>query len=97
MTVARRRRRPRPSSAASACASSTSPPRCRAAIASARTEAWSDCTLGSAPARLLCLLRTRLAALGSSALPGRGRPTERVATASGARVSRLQSHRCHRL
>ena len=33
--------------------------------------------LGSAPARLLqsCLLRARLAALGSSALPGRGHAT----------------------
>eukprot|EP00964_Phaeocystis_antarctica_P006888 scaffold3725_cov48-Phaeocystis_antarctica.AAC.5 len=34
-----------------------------------------------------------LAALGSSALPGRGRPTERPATASGARAGRLQSRR----
>ena len=39
----------------------------------------------------LCLFRARLAALGSSALPGRGRPTERPATASAARASRLQS------
>ena len=38
----------------------------------------------SAPARLLCLLRTRLAALGSSALLGRGRRIGRPATASGA-------------
>ena len=30
------------------------------------------CSLGSAPARLLCRLRARLAALGSSVLPGRG-------------------------
>ena len=37
--------------------------------------AWSKCSLGSAPARLLCLRRARLAAPGSSALPGRGRPT----------------------
>ena len=36
--------------------------------------AWSKCSLGSALARLLCLLRARLVALGSSALPGRGRP-----------------------
>ena len=34
-------------------------------------DVWSKCFLGSAPARLLCLLRARLAALGSSALPGR--------------------------
>ena len=50
-----------------------------------------------APARLLRLLRARLAAPGSSALPGRGRPTGRPATASGARASRLQSRRFHRL
>ena len=48
------------------------------------------CPLGCAPARLLRLLGTRLAALGSSALPGRGRLTGRPATASGARASRLQ-------
>ena len=48
--------------------------------------AWSKCPLGSAPARLLCLPRARLAALGSSALPGRGRPTGLPATAA----SRLQ-------
>ena len=53
--------------------------------------AWSKCPLGSAPAWLLCLLRARLAALGSSALAGRGQPTGRPATASGARASRLQS------
>ena len=47
--------------------------------------------LGSAPARLLHLLRARLAAPGSSALPGRDRSTGRPATASGARASRLQS------
>ena len=40
-----------------------------------RSTAWSKCSLASAPARLLCLLRARLAAPGSSALPGRGRPT----------------------
>eukprot|EP00964_Phaeocystis_antarctica_P038961 scaffold22283_cov57-Phaeocystis_antarctica.AAC.2 len=39
-----------------------------------RDAAWSKCILGGAPARLLCLLRARLAALGSSALPGRARP-----------------------
>ena len=54
--------------------------------------AWSKCPLGSAPARLLCLPRARLAALGSSALPERGRPTGRPATAA----SRLQSRRCPR-
>ena len=32
--------------------------------------AWSKCPLASAPARLLCLLRARLAAPGSVALPG---------------------------
>ena len=47
----------------------------------------------SAPARTLRLLRARLAALGSSALPGRGRPIGCPATASGARASRLQSRR----
>ena len=36
----------------------------------AGASAWSKCSLGSAPARLLCLLRARLAALDSSALPG---------------------------
>ena len=37
------------------------------------TTAWSKCPPGSAPARLLCLLRARLAALAGSALP-RERP-----------------------
>ena len=59
--------------------------------------AWSKCSLGSACARRLRLLRARLAVLGSSALPGRGRPTERPATASGARASRLQRRRMNRL
>ena len=54
--------------------------------------AWSKCPLGSAPARLLCLLRARLMAAGSSALPGRDQPTGRPATAPGARARR----RCHR-
>ena len=45
--------------------------------------------LGSAPARPLRLLRARLAAPGSSALPEGGRPTGRPATASAARASRL--------
>ena len=53
--------------------------------------------LASAAARLPRLLRARLAALGSSALPGRGRPTGRPATASGARASLLQSRQSHRL
>ena len=39
-----------------------------------RMTAWSKCPLGSAPARLLRLLGARLAALGSSALPGRAGP-----------------------
>ena len=51
--------------------------------------------LDSAPARLLRLLRARLAAPGSSALPGRGRPTGRPAAASGARASRVQSRPFH--
>ena len=34
--------------------------------------AWSKCPLGSAPARLLCLLRALLVALGGSVLPERG-------------------------
>ena len=33
--------------------------------------AWANFTLGSAPARPPCLLRARLAAVGSSALPGK--------------------------
>ena len=45
--------------------------------------------LASAPARPLCLLSARLAALGSSVLPERGPATRRPATASGARASRL--------
>ena len=40
-------------------------------------------------------LRSHLAALGGSALPGRGRPTGRPATASGARASRLRCRRFH--
>ena len=36
-------------------------------------------SLGSDPARLLCLLRARLAALGASTLPGTGRPSGRPA------------------
>ena len=59
--------------------------------------AWSKCPLGSAPARLLCLLRARLAALAVSALRARGWATGRPATASDARASRLQSRRFHHL
>ena len=43
----------------------------------------------SAPAPPQGTSGARLAALGSSALAGRGRPTGRPATASGARASRL--------
>ena len=57
-----------------------------------RASAWSKWPLDSAAARLLCLLRARLAALGSLALSGRGRPSGRPGTASGARASRLQSY-----
>ena len=53
--------------------------------------------LASAAARLPRLLRARLAAPGSAALPGRGRPTGRPATASAARASLLQGSRSHRL
>ena len=63
----------------------------------ARGAAWSKCSLGSAPARLLRLLRARLAALGGSVLPGRGRPSGRLATALGVRASRLQSRPFPRL
>ena len=52
--------------------------------------------LGRAPARPLCLLSARLAALGSLALPERGPATGRPATASGARARRLQSRRSRR-
>ena len=48
-----------------------------AAVCAALTgaTACSKWPLGSAPARLLCLLRARLAAPTGSALPGRGQPT----------------------
>ena len=46
---------------------------------------------------LLRLLRARLAALSSSALPGGGQPSGRPATASCARASRLHSRRFYRL
>ena len=40
-----------------------------------RTRAWAKCSLGSAPARLRCLLGVRLAALGGSGLAhGQGEP-----------------------
>ena len=67
-----------------------------------RGRAWPKCPAPvppqgqSAPARLLCLLRARLAAPARHS-PGRGRPPGRAATAAGARASRLQSRRCHRL
>ena len=61
------------------------------------TAAWSKCSLGTAPARLLRLLRARLTALDGSALPGRGRATGRSASASGARASRLRSRLFHGL
>ena len=53
--------------------------------------ARSNCPLGSAPARPLRLLRARLVAPCSSALPGWPPATETPATASAARASRLQS------
>ena len=55
---------------------------------------WQCPKLGSraSSGRLLRLLRAPLAPLGSSALPGRGQPTGRPATASGSRASRLQTH-----
>ena len=59
--------------------------------------AWSKCSLGGAPARLLRLLRARLAALGSPVLPERGQTTGCPATALDARASRLQSRRFPRL
>ena len=59
--------------------------------------ACSKCPLGSAPARLLCLPRARLAAPDSSALRFRGQPARRSATASGALASGHQSRRFHRL
>ena len=58
--------------------------------AARRAAARSKCRLGNARARLLRLLRARLAALGSSALPGRGRTTGCPATALDARASHLQ-------
>ena len=53
--------------------------------------AGSKYPLGSAPARLLCLRRSCLAALGSAARPVRVQPTWRPATASGARANRIQA------
>ena len=69
-------------------------------------EAWGslrrdlcDVSLGSAPARLLCLLRARLVALGSSALPGRGWPTNLMSSCTShpmlTRTSRYCTTRCH--
>ena len=65
----------------------------KSGAATPRGRSAQSACLGSAPARLLRLLRARLAALSSAALPGRGRPTGRPATASDARASRLQSRR----
>ena len=59
--------------------------------------AWSKCPNWQCPARLLCLLGARLAALGSSVLPGRGPAPGRLATAPTARASRPQSRRFPRL
>ena len=77
------------------------PPSCRACgqrglgLIRLRRSAVKLCPFGgSAPARLPRLLGARLAALGSSALPGRGRPAGRPAIASAAARARscLQSH-----
>ena len=57
-----------------------------------RAAARSKRPIGSARARLLRLLRARPAALGGSALPGRGPATGSPAT---ARASRLQTCRFH--
>ena len=57
------------------------------------TAAWSKCPLGSAPVRLLHLLRARLVASRCSARPGWAPDTGTPATASGARASRLHSRR----
>ena len=96
-TQTRTRLRPRPRNL-TRCSTCRTP----AALKAASPPSWggsarSWCPLGSAPARPLRLLRARLAALGGSALPGRGRATGRPATASGARASRLQSRRFQRL
>ena len=53
--------------------------------------------LGSAPAQPLRILTARLVALGRSALPGRGGPIGRPATASAARASRLGTRPLQRL
>ena len=52
------------------------------------------CPLGRAPARRLRLLGARLVAPGGVHSQGRGQPTVRPATASGARASRLQTADC---
>ena len=52
---------------------------------------WSKCSLGCDPARLLLLLRARLVATCSAALPGWPPDTGTPATASAARASHLQS------
>ena len=53
---------------------------------------WQCPSSAPAPPQAVCL-----GAVGSSRLPERGRPTGRPAIASGARASRLQSRRFHRL
>ena len=59
--------------------------------------AWAKCPFGSPRARLRRLLRARLVAPCSSALPGWALASGIPATASTARASRLQSRRSHRL
>ena len=59
--------------------------------------AWSKCSLGGAPARLLRLLRARLAALDDVPSQGEKSSHRLPRHASSARASRLQSRRFHRL
>ena len=58
---------------------------------------WAVPPLGSCASSGRAWAGTEWAALGSSALPGRRRPTVRPATSPGARASRLQSRRSRRL
>ena len=62
-----------------------------------RASALNMPSLRSAPARPPCLLRARQAAPGGPALPGRGRPPGRPATASAAQTNRHRSRRFHRV
>ena len=62
-----------------------------------RIPAGSKCLFWQRPSPTPVPLSARLTALGGSALPGRGRPTGRPATASAARASRLPSRPLHRL